>query len=109
MNHSSARIHDVWNIAEPLGPGWNEQGLAGLADHPAGVLEVEQGCADAILAHRANTMSQQQPSSLGFEWCTTVADLDHLPGVFRSKHQAGLIPDAQMIRLHVVEVFVVQP
>src|SRR5689334_23689589 len=103
MNHSSARIHDVWNIAEPLRLGWNEQGLAGLAEHAAGVVQVEQGCADAILAHRPNTMSQQQPPSLGFQWCTAVADLDHLPWVFRPKQSAGIIPDAHMLRLHVVE------
>src|SRR5262249_28875703 len=59
MNHSSARVHDIRNIAEPLGSGRNEQGLASLADHPAGIIKVKQGCADAILAHRANTVSQQ--------------------------------------------------
>ena len=83
---------------DPVLVGKSEQGLARLAEHPAGVFQVEQGRADAILAHRANTMSQEQPAGFGFERCTAVANLDHFPvrdnkGPRKGKGASGKIGD----------------
>ena len=67
VDHAAARVDDIRHITETLLSGRNEQRFAGLTDHSARVVMVQQGRANAVLAHRAHAVRQEQPAGLGFE------------------------------------------
>ena len=48
MDHAAARVDDIRDITETLFSGGNEQGFAGLTDHAARVVMVQQGRANAV-------------------------------------------------------------
>ena len=89
MGHGPARVHDVRNVADPLRAHRHEQGLARLADHPGGVVAVQEHRADAVPAHRADAVRQQQPARRRFQRRAAVADLDDLPRV-RGAHSPAV-------------------
>jgi hypothetical protein len=67
VNHPAARVHDVWDITDAFAPGGDEKGFGGLTDQPAGVVMVQQSCANAVLAHWAYAVRQEQPAGIGFK------------------------------------------
>src|SRR5215203_105432 len=96
MDHSTTGVNHVGHITKPLPPGRNEYRLGGVADHPPGIRQVQQDCANAVLAHWTNAVSQEQPSRLRLERWPAISNLDYFPGEYRAAQQLGLVPEAHI-------------
>ena len=66
VHESAAGINDIRHVPLTLPLIRLEQGFTQAADHFAGIVAVEEECADAIRSHRADTMAEDQPACVGF-------------------------------------------
>ena len=58
VHESTAGINDIRNVPLTLGLIRLEQGFTQAADHFAGLVEIEEECADAVRSQGANTMAE---------------------------------------------------
>ena len=66
--------------------------LTEAPDHAARVFEIEQSGADAIVAHGADPVGQDEPASLGFQGRAAIADLNVLPGCLGLQQDLVVLP-----------------
>jgi hypothetical protein len=74
----------------PLVPIRLEQGFAETANHFGGIVAVKKEGADAVLSHRADAVSEDQPSGIGLDGRSAIPHLDQFPGKSRFEEQRGL-------------------
>ena len=107
MEQRAASIDDVGHIAFPFVLVRLEQGLAKTADHLAGIVAIQQKRANAVFAHRADTVAEHQPARIGFNGGSTVSKLDQFPRKRRFEKHLAFIPEVDVVGKHEVDVLVV--
>ena len=109
MNDCAATVDDVGDVTLAfVGVGLQQRHFE-PADHSRRVAQVEQECSHRVLAHRSDTMRQDQPTGLGLQRRAAVAELDELPRIGRLGDQLLGIPEMKHVRVHQVNVLVVLP
>lgn len=92
VKQSAAAIHNVRHVTFALIFIGLQQRLAEAAEDLAGIIAIEEERTDAVFSHRANSMAENQPSGIGFDGRTAVAELDQLPRKNRFKKHPALVP-----------------
>jgi hypothetical protein len=65
VEESATGINDVGHVAFTLVLVRFEQGFSKAADHFAGIIVIEEECADAVVSQGADTMAEDQPACFG--------------------------------------------
>src|SRR6202042_2446403 len=79
------------------------------ADYFARIIAIQQERTNAILAHRANSVTEYQPAGIGFDRRSTVPKLDQFPRKRRIEERLALIPEVDIIGEHEIDVLVILP
>ena len=98
VDHGAATVDDIRHIAFAFVGGGAEEGSAQAADDARGVVEVEQDGAEAVFAHGADAVGDDEPAGFGFDGGAAIAELDEFPGLFRPDQHLRLIPKVQVVR-----------
>src|SRR5690348_1437134 len=98
MQETAAGVNDVGDIAFAFVFIWRDQRFAHPANHFGGVLAVEQKRPNAIFPHGPDAVTEHEPTRLGFDWRTAVAELNKLPGELGLQKQLRCAPEMQMVR-----------
>lgn len=81
MDHGAAAVDDIGHIAFAFVGGGAEEGFAQAADDARGVVEIEEDGAEAVFAHGADAVCDDEPARAGFDRRAAVAELDEFPRV----------------------------
>ena len=81
----------------PLVPIRLEQGFAETAKHFGGIVAVKKEGADAVLSHRADAVSEDQPSGIGLDGRSAIPHLDQFPGKSRFEEQRAFVPVVDVV------------
>jgi hypothetical protein len=92
VDHGAATVDDIGHIAFALVGGGAEEGFAQAADDARGVMEVEEDGAEAVFAHGADAVSDDEPTRVGFDRGAAVAELHEFPRVLGPDQHLGLMP-----------------
>src|SRR5713101_1656188 len=85
VEERAARINDVGHVAFPFVVVGCEQRFAEAADYFGGIIAIEEERTDAVLAHRADTVAEDQPPCIGLKGGSAVPKLDQFPRASRCK------------------------
>src|ERR1019366_8599948 len=106
VEQSAAGINDIGHIAFTLVLVRLEQGFAEPSNHFGGILAIKEERAYTILSHRADTVTEDQPSGIGLDRRSAVPDLDQFPGKSRFEEHLALIPEVDVVGKHQGDVLV---
>jgi hypothetical protein len=81
----------------PLVPIRLEQGFAETANHFGGIVAVKKEGADAVLSHRADAVSEDQPSGIGLDGRSAIPHLDQFLGKSRFEEQRAFVPVVDVV------------
>ena len=104
VNQRAATVDDVRHITFPLRFVGAQQRSRQPADHAGRIFQIEQEGPDGVFAHRADTMTDDEPARLRLDGRTAVADLQELPAVGRLQERHLGMPEVQIVRVHEVEI-----
>jgi len=107
VNHAAARVNDVRHVPIAFTLVWLEEWLVEMADDMEGIFGIEQNRSQGVAAKRPHPMGDHQPSGLGLEGRTAVAELHEFPRAFGLLDPLGLDPEPHIIGHHEVVVLVV--
>ena len=109
MEQGPAAVDDVGHVAFSSGAFWRQEGFAQAADDLCRIVQVEQRCPDAILAHGADAVGDHQPAGFGFDGRPAVPDLHGLPHLRGAQEHLRVAPIVGIVREHDEEVLVILP
>src|SRR6185503_7889770 len=78
-------------------------------DHFDGIIEIEKKGTDAVLSQGANTVTEDQPASIGLDGGAAVSYLDQLPRESWFEEDLVFIPEVDVVGKHEVDVLIVLP
>src|SRR6185503_19761906 len=107
MDESATGIDDGGHVTFTLVLVRLEQGLAKAADHFDGIIEIEKKGTDAVLSQGANTVTEDQPASIGLDGGAAVSYLDQLPRESWFKEDLVFITEMDVVGEHEVDVLIV--
>jgi hypothetical protein len=79
VDEGAAGIDDVGHVAFALVGGGAEEGLFETPDDARGIVAVKEGGADAVFAHGSDAVGEDEPTGVGFDGRTAVAELGEFP------------------------------
>ena len=109
MDEGAAGVDDVGHVAFAFVGGGSEERFFEAADDTRGVVAVEEDGTDAVFAHGADAVGQDEPTGFGFDGRTAIAHLDEFPGLRWTDDDFRFIPEVQVVGEHEVDVLAVLP
>src|SRR6516164_3777865 len=107
VDESATGINNIRHVTFAFALVGFDQGFPQSSDNLARIVAIKQERADAVLAHRANPVAQDQPAGVGLHGGPAVPKLNQFPRENRFKDQFAFIPEVDVVGKHDVDVLVV--
>src|SRR5918996_2061145 len=98
MNQGATAVDHIRDVTVALVIERLEERLTEAPDYPPRILAIKQCGADAIVAHGADTVGQDEPASLGFQGRAAITDLNILPGCLGLQQNLIVVPVMEVVR-----------
>ena len=100
VDHPPTRVNHIRHVTGSFILFGLQERLSSLTDHLGWIVPAQEGGANAVLTHGADTVGEQEPPGLGLQGRAAIANLYELPRVLGLLDAFGFIPALQLIGLH---------
>lgn len=107
VEEGATTVDDVGDVTLAFDAFGREERFAKSANDLGGIFEVEQDGTDAVFAHGADAMGNDEPAGWGLDGRTTVTDFDGFPDFGGTNEKLRIVPIVEVVGEHDEEVLIV--
>src|SRR5260370_8181766 len=108
VDESATGVNNIRDVTFAFALVGFDQGFPQSSDNFARIVAIKQERADAVLAHGANSVAQDQPADVGLNGGPAVPKLDQFPRENSIKDQFAFIPEWNVVGKHDVNLLFIQ-